>query len=186
MRSAFLVLMLLCVAALPAYAAEPHRCIDTHGGAIFTDQQCEDIGASVRPEPAPASEAATTGRLHARTCARTTDGLLRGLRNALAAGDVNQLAAIYHWPGITSAGSDAILKHLQAIAARPLLSVELIRERPQDADRSMTGASGTIASTQAPQTSAIELVQGRSGADAMPMRTVFALTENAGCWFVRF
>ncbi len=187
MRFALLVLVLLCVAALPAHAAEPHRCIDAHGGAIFTDQLCEDIGASVRPEPAPVSGATSTGRLHARTCARTTDGLLHGLKIALAAGDVNQVAAFYHWPGITSAGSEEILKRLQAIASHPLVSAELIRQSAsRDAEGFQTVASQGIASGQTPEASGIELVQAHSGGDATPMRTVFALIENAGCWFVHF
>lgn len=187
MRFAFLVLMLLCVASLPARAAETHRCLDAHGGAIFTDHQCEDIGASVRPEPAPASGATNTGRLHVRTCARTTDGLLHGLKIALAAGDVNQVAAFYHWPGITSAGSDNILKRLQAIAAHPLVSAELIRQSAsRDTEGFQTVASQGIASGPTPEASGIELVQARSGGDITPMRIVFALTENAGCWFVHF
>jgi hypothetical protein len=182
MRCAIALLVLMSVAALPSHAAGLHRCIDANGGAIFTDQACEDIGASVRPEPVPVSGAASTGRLHARTCARTTEGLLRGLRAALAAGDVNQVAAFYHWPGITTVGSNDILDRLQAIAARPLVSAELVRERtPQDADGFQTVASG-----QPPEASAIELVQARSGADATPTRTVFALTEYMGCWWVHF
>ena len=187
MRFAILVLMLLCVAALPAHATGLHRCVDANGGSIFTDQTCEDIGASVRAEPAPAPIAAATSRLHARTCARTTDGLLHGLKIAFAAGDVNQVAAFYHWPGITSAGSEAILKRLQAIASHPLVSAELIRQpASRDAEGFQTVATQGIASGQTPEASGVELLQARSGGDTTPMRILFALTENAGCWFVHF
>ncbi len=52
MRYGFILLFLLMLAALPAHAADVHRCIGADGGAIFTDKLCENIGASVRPEPA--------------------------------------------------------------------------------------------------------------------------------------
>jgi hypothetical protein len=185
MRSTVAALFfLLAFVAMPAHANALHRCIGTDGGSIFTDQACDDIGASMRPEPAPASASGTasTSRLRSRSCARTTDGLLHGLRAALASGDVNQVAAFYHWPGITSAGSEDILKRLQTLATRQVVSAELIRQHPPpDADGFQTVASG-----QESEASVIELVQTRSGADATPVRTVFALTPYMGCWWVHF
>jgi hypothetical protein len=182
MRYAVILLIGLWMAALPAQANGLHRCVDANGGPIFSDQPCENIGASVRPETAPASGAAGTGRLHAHTCAHTAEGLLRGFKIAVATGDVNQLSAFYHWPGIGNAEADEILKRLQQIAGRPIVSAELVLPHQSP------NASGdpSLASAQTAEATAIELVQSRSGNDASPMHTTLALTQYLGCWWVHF
>ena len=176
--------LLLAVIAPPARATDLNRCVGADGHSVFTDKPCEDVGAKVRPEPAaaPTSGTAVADRTRSHDCARTTDALRNGLQAAVAAGDVNQVAAFYHWPGITSAESEDILKRLQAIAARPLLSLNLIRPRqPQDAD-----VYRTVASEQPGEASAIDLVQARSTGDPEPVHTVLSLTQYAGCWWVHF
>jgi hypothetical protein len=179
------LLVLLALVALPACANGLHRCIAAGGGSIFTDQICEDIGATARPEPAPTSDATSMGRLRVHGCSRTTEDLQRGLQSALAAGDVNQLASFYHWPGITTIGSVAILKRLQAIAGHPLLAIDLIHPQqaqpPPDAD-----GYETVATARHGEASGIQIVQARSDTDATPKRTSFALTKYLGCWWVHF
>jgi len=177
-------LVLLAAIALPARAEGVHRCVDAHGEAVFTDQRCEDIGAAVRPEPAPPFGSAATQRVHVHVhdCARTTDDLHNGLEAALAAHDVNRIAGFYQWAGISSAGSADILKRLQAIADRPLATVHLVRaHQPIDAN-----GFQTLASAQPSRASAIEVVQTRSTNDPTPARTEFALTAYMGCWWIRF
>lgn len=182
MRYRFVLLILFSIAALPAHAAGLNRCIGADNTTIFTDQSCADLGAIVRPGSAPTTSVAAPGRLRAHGCARTSDDLLEGLRTAFEAGDVNQVAAFYHWPGITNAGAESILKRLKVLAGRPLISAELIRQHPpQDADGFPTVASGRQSEARG-----IELIQERSGADGAPMRTVFALTQYMGCRWVRF
>ncbi len=174
--------LLLAIAPLPAHASGLHRCVDANGGPIFSDQPCEDLGAKVRSEAAPASGAASTGRLHVRSCARTPDGLLRGLKIALATGDVNQLSAFYHWPGIGSAEADEILKRMQEIVARPLVSAELVRTHPppETAGDPINASAPPIAAT------AIELVQLRSSSDNTQVRMNFALIQYVDCWWLHF
>jgi hypothetical protein len=177
-------LLFLAVVALPARATDLNRCIGADGHPVFTDKPCEDLGATVRPEPAaaPTSGTSTAERAHPRDCARTTDTLQKGLQAAIAAGDVNQVAAFYHWPGISSAESEEILKRLQVIAARPVLSLDLIR--PQQAQ----GSDGyrTVASELPREASAIEVVQVRSAGDPERIHTVLMLIPYAGCWWVHF
>ncbi len=183
MRIGFLLLCLLMLAALPAHAADVHRCVGADGGAIFTDKLCADIGASVRPEPAARiSGTNSTGRLGTRGCARTADEMRHGLQAALDDHNVNQVAAFYHWPGISGAESEGILKRLQIIANRPLVSVQLIHARePPDAD-----GFQTVASTQESEAIAVELMQARSGNDPTSVRTTLAVTHYIGCLWIHF
>jgi hypothetical protein len=194
------VLLSLAVMMVPARAADLNRCIGADGNPVFTDKPCEDVGATLRPQPpaaapsgsAPAGSGPSTMRLaHSRDCARTPDALREGLRSALATGDVNQVAAFYHWPGISSAESEGILTRLQTIAARPLLSLDLIRpHQTQTAEDHRTIASEQVAESAmepaAIEPAAIEIVQARTPDDPERVRTVLPLTQYAGCWWVRF
>jgi hypothetical protein len=185
MRSiAILVLLSFASIALPASAESVHRCIGANGGAIFTDQRCEDIGAVVRPEPAPLFGSAGAQRVHVHVhdCARTVDDLHDGLEAALAAHDVNRVAGFYQWTGVSGAESVGILNRLQAIAGRPLAEVNVVRQhQPVDAN-----GYETAAPARTTEASAIELLQTRSGNDPTPARTEFALSRYMGCWWVHF
>lgn len=185
MRLGFILLFLLALTALPAHAADVHRCIGADGGVIFTDKLCADIGASVRPQPTTfpgATSTVSSSHLGTRGCARTPDELKHGLQTALNAGNVNQVAAFYHWPGISGAESDGILKRLQTIADRPLLSVQWIRSH-QPADG---GGYSSVASEAPIDASAVELVQARSGSDTTQVRTTLTVTHYVGCLWVHF
>ncbi|HEV2607038.1 MAG TPA: hypothetical protein VGT79_03555 [Xanthomonadaceae bacterium] len=185
MRSLIAALLLLfAFVALPARAAGMNRCVGPDGHSVFTDQHCEDVGAVVRPEPAPIFGSASTQRVHVHVhdCARTADELHNGLEAALAAHDVNRIAGFYQWAGISSAESADILKRLQAIADRPLAEVHLVRRHaPTDAN-----GYQTVASARPSEAIAIELVQTRSGNNPTPAHTEFALTAYMGCWWIRF
>jgi hypothetical protein len=181
---AIAALLMFAAVTIPARAAGLNRCVSPDGHSVFTDQHCEDMGAVVRPEPAPPFGSASAQRVHVHVhdCARTTDDLHNGLESALAAHDVNRIAAFYQWAGISSTESADILKRLQAIADRPLSAVHLVRPRqPTDAN-----GFQTVASARPSEASAIELVQTRSSNDPTPSRTEFALTAYMGCWWIRF
>jgi len=185
MRSFTVALFLLfAFVALPASAEGVHRCVGANGGAVFTDQHCEDVGAIVRPEPAPPFGSASAQRMHVHVhdCARTTDELHKGLEAALAAHDVNRIAGFYQWAGISSAASADILKRLQAIADRPLAAVHLVRAHQS----TYSNGYQTVASARPSEAVAIELLQTRASNDASPTRTEFALTAYMGCWWIRF
>ena len=181
MRPALALLILVACAALPAHAATLNRCVGANDVPIFTDQRCQDIGAAVRREPGHASATSGRWRLHATGCARTTADLLRGLKTAFDAGDVNQVAAFYHWPGIDAAESVRILDRLQSLLDHPIESIALIRpQQTQDPDSDHATVS------EPPEATAIELLATHSDSDATPMRTDFTLVQYMGCWWVRF
>jgi len=61
---ALLLLLPLCVLALPARAQNPiHHCVDAHGNPLFTDQPCTSQQATPvqAPPPASAASVATPG-----------------------------------------------------------------------------------------------------------------------------
>ena len=187
MRRACLLLFFLLLCAAPAHATGLHRCVDAHGNPVFSDQPCAAIGSIVQPQASSpqAPEAPSAGRLRARTCAHTADALVRGLKIAIAADDVNQLAAFYHWPGIGNAEAEAILERLGHIAGVPIVSAELVRA-PTDSPLSVNAAQPTSAAVS--DAVAIELVQSRAAGDTTTasVHTSFALVQYAGCWWVRF
>ena len=181
MRSTFALLLVFACCMPIVHAATLNRCIGADGVSIFTDQRCQDVGARVRPEAASESRGMNRWRLHASGCAHTTADLLRGLKSAFDAGDVNQVAAFYHWPGISASESVRILDRLQALIDHPIESITLLR--PQQAPASDTDPA--IASQPA-EASALELVSTRSDNDTAPIRTDFALIQYMGCWWVHF
>lgn len=169
----------------PAHAkGEIHRCEGAGGISIFTDQKCEDMGAVPRADPVgiggPGSP--NSARLRVSSCPRTTQDLLYGIENAIAAGDVNQLAAFYHWPGTSASGSTGILKRLDTLVGHPLLSIDLLAPAPaRDAD-------GYDILVGGPERDAygIQIIETGSGRDQNAIRTTFSLHRNIGCWWVTF
>lgn len=182
------VLILLALALAWSHAAqakgEIHRCEGANGINIFTDQKCEDIGAAPRADPVSngTSGPVNSARLRVTSCPRTTQDLLYGIENAIAAGDVNQLAAFYHWPGTSASASERILKRLGALTERPLLSIDLLAPPPaRDADGYEILVGG-------PERDAygIQIIESASARDQTPARTTFSLHRNIGCWWVTF
>jgi hypothetical protein len=117
---------LLLAWATPAQA-QVRRCVDARGVAVYTDRPCESMQAAPREAPPDASSGATLEPGFAvRGCARRPQTLLNGVRAALEARDVNRLANWYHWTGTGSSAAKYLMDELEAIARRPLVSVELV------------------------------------------------------------
>ena len=179
-----LLLLMIAVYARPAHASNGlNRCIGSDGTSIFTDQKCEDIGALQRADPAPvAGNGNGFSRLRASACARKPEDLLYGIENAINAGDVNQVAAFYHWPGVSSAASLQIFQRLQRLVEHPVLSIDLLyaQTRHEEYD-------SELATDNLPRRAyAVQIVQSRSERDTTPIRSALALRRNIGCWWVQF
>lgn len=183
----FVLLLLLSIALCirPAHASNGlNRCIGADGTSIFTDRKCEDIGAVQRadPAPVPGNTGESYSRLSASMCARQPDDLLAGIGNAIGAGDVNQVAAYYHWPGVSAEESITIFKRLQALVDHPLLSIDL----------QYSQAAGDELSHELPgdapprRAYGVRILQIRSERDPTPIHSVLTLRRNIGCWWVRF
>ncbi|WP_447585163.1 hypothetical protein [Pseudoxanthomonas mexicana] len=135
MRLPLLLLASLCLwAGFPAAPAEAQqqgvqRCTTTEGDTVYTDKNCEDIGAMDRL-PAGTTGPSATGALYRGGCSRTLSDLVAQVSMAITAGDVNRLAGVYHWSGVSDAAALRILDQLEAVTQRPLVDIVPVRPAP--------------------------------------------------------
>jgi len=173
-----LLLLAACFVATAARAnpGDLNRCVGPDGRSIYTDKPCDEVGAIVKPAVAKDPGASEKPfHVHVHDCARTLAELRDGLHAALVARDVNKATGFYHWPGVGNAGADGVFRRFDAIVARPILSVDLVRSHAvtDDDGNAIAGAGALV------------IVQGR-GDDASALRTELGLVRNMGCWWVRF
>lgn len=116
-----LLIACLCV-SLPAIARAQavQRCIGADGRAVYTDQRCEAVGAAARLPPAAAADGP---RLSRGGCPRVLSQLVGEIGAAVQGGDVNRLASVYDWSGVSNASAARLLDRLEAIVARPLVDI---------------------------------------------------------------
>jgi hypothetical protein len=173
-----------------------HRCAGPNGTAVFTDRSCESQGAV---ESAAPSAADVGTRIFVRSCARSREALLDGLRDALDAQDANRVASYYHWTGMGTREGYALMDRLQGFSAHPLVDVRLVssvelarQEAPMDPARPWLDAWPPFAPVDPakppprPPLDLIRVDQMKSYDDATAQVTYFHLQPNAGCWWVRF
>lgn len=139
--------LLGCLAAIPpapARAQQVQRCMGADGRAVYTDRRCDDIGAVDRLPPAGATEGP---RLFRGGCPRVLSQLVGEINAAVQGRDVNRLAGIYDWSGVSDASASRILDRLEAIVERPLVDIAPVygetAERPAPAPE----PAGTEAAT---------------------------------------
>jgi hypothetical protein len=184
MNTVFSALALAALALAPVAPthASPRvsHCTGSDGGSIYTDGRCRAIGAEAVPmsaqllralvrdgadsgdgAAAEATPASATRQSALPVCARTPGQLATALRQTLGAGDVNDLAAVYDWTGISGRQSRAILQRLERMSDRPLL------------DGHYFAASDGV----------VQLVQGSASA---PTVTELAVRRRAGCLLLAF
>lgn len=187
MRSApWRACLLLLLTASAAEAAEGiHRCVARDGSSIYTDRPCDTFGAIDRkPEAPPVARTEAPTSVSARSdCVRRTDTLLFELRRGIESENINQLAGLYHWPGISGRGARGILDRLQRVASRPLASVELVfpeitpvRDDP-DAFPPGTPSEDPVG---------VRVEQSMPGEIAPSFSENLRLVRHAGCWWVAF
>ncbi|HEV8694625.1 MAG TPA: hypothetical protein VGQ93_10680 [Lysobacter sp.] len=190
-------------------AAEVRRCVTPAGQEVFTDRKCDEVGATER---VPREQAqASGGRTRGGGCARNLQDLVFELTTAIDAHDTNRIAGVYHWTGMSSDAGYQTWTRLDAIANRPL--VDIVPVMPASSPSSMaaddnneggtSNDAGKTASASQPthnETSDADLypqttlhrtpvalrVEQTLANSATPSRTVFGLTRNFGCWWLRF
>ena len=183
----FACVLLLSPAASIDAAEGIHRCVARDGSSIYTDRPCDTFDAVDRkPEAPPASrgEAAASPSATIRSdCVRRTDTLLFELRRGIESENINQLAGLYHWPGISGRGARGIMDRLQRLASRPLASVELVfpditpvRDDP-DAFPQGTPPEDPVS---------VRIEQSMPGEVTPSFSESLRLVRHAGCWWVAF
>lgn len=190
-RPAFLTGLLLpaCAVALstaiPATRAlaEVHRCTTPGGESVYTDKSCSAIGAIDRR---PQASAGSTGasQLYRSSCSRTLQDLVYELTAAIDSRDVNRLAGVYDWNGMSTENAYAVMGRLDAIAQRPLVDVLPVMPRAPDEDGTLVDGEyyPQDAVRRAPVGLRLEQTLGKT---ATPSRTVLGLRKYMDCWWVR-
>ena len=194
MRLPLLLLASLCLwAGFPAAPAEAQqqgvqRCTTTEGDTVYTDKNCEDIGAMDRL-PAGTTGPSATGALYRGGCSRTLSDLVAQVSMAITAGDVNRLAGVYHWSGVSDAAALRILDQLEAVTQRPLVDIVPVRPAPApilDAegavvDQNRDGYYPTA--TRQTRPVGLRIVQTLKNG-ATPSNTTFGLRRAYNCFWI--
>lgn len=166
--------------------AQVRQCTAADGGVVYTDRQCADIDAVDRLV-APRIPGGVA-RLH-RGCSRTVQDLVFELSNAIHAGDVNQLASVYDWAGMSTANGYRLMARLDAIAKRPLVDVQPMYSGGSDPYADIIefdAETGQLISPprRKPRLIGLRLEQTLTNGTT-PSRTVLGLRQHFGCWWVR-
>ena len=175
-----------------------HRCVDADGNAIFTDRACRDLAATDAPPPRAAILSPAV-IVRVRSCARSQDDLLSGVRNALEAHDPNRLAEFYHWTGMGNSEGYRLMGRLSSFSERPLLDVQLVSSAqegtllpdllpPPELGDEFPIDPEPAAPVPPPRSNAnlLRVDQMRGEADLESQVTYFRLRSNAGCWWLQF
>ena len=175
-----------CRLAAPARRHERASCGELPapgGGSIYTDKSCSAIGAIDRL-PRAQDGPASASRLYRSGCSRTLQDLVYELTSAIDSRDVNRLAGIYDWNGMSTSNAYAVMDRLDAIAQRPLVDVLPVVPRAPDEDGTLVDGEyyPQEAVRRAPVGLRLEQTIGKS---ATPSRTVLGLRRYMDCWWVR-
>jgi hypothetical protein len=185
-KQKFLLVALLAAAAqtqVPtASAAHVSRCSDGGGTEIYTDGSCRALGAEavpmnpellrdlmhsggmdgqlLAPAPAQADNSMQSRLAHPRvaSCSRTPAELAAALRGSLGTGDVNQLATVYDWTGVSATAAKPMMQRLERMSRSPLTSGYYFNAND----------------------GVVQMVQGTSTVSE------FSVTRRAGCLFLQF
>ena len=191
-RPAITLLLMLstCLGTFPSTArAQVRQCIGGDGSLVYTDRKCEDIGGRDRPA-VPASAGFGYPASYRNTCARSVQDLVYALGSAIQSGDVNQIAGVYDWAGMSTANGYRLMDRLAAIAKRPLVDVQPMyaggaNEYGYDIVEFDEETGRVVSKPPRPPRLIGLRVEQTLGNGSTPARTVFALRQHLGCWWVR-
>lgn len=165
-----LLLFALSALARPAVAeAQIRRCQLPTGQTVYTDRRCDTIGAVERAAPS----AQPRLRTHRASCARTVRDLYFEVSAALESRDVNRLAGIYHWPGMSTRQGYDVMKRLQTLVDRSLVDLQPVYPGAPD--------EGYASPTRPPVAFRIEQVAANG---STPVRASLAVRRHLDCWWV--
>lgn len=162
-----LALSLIATTASPVVHAQVRRCELPTGQTIYTDRRCEAVGA-VERKAAPAQPQL---RGHRPMCARNLRDLYFEVSASIESRDVNRLAGVYHWTGMSSRQGYDVMQRLQSIVDRPLVDLQPI----------YPGADDSYAPGRAPVGFRVEQTSARG---STPVRAVLGLRKHLDCWWI--
>ena len=191
MRSLLLTVLLLGAAlygAAPAFAQKVQRCTTMSGETVYTDKRCEDVGAMDRLPQITSGSTSGTG-LYRGGCSRTLSDLVYQITAAVENKDVNRLASVYQWAGVSNEAANSILDKLEAIVDRPLVDIVPVRPQPPpivDPDGVVIddNSDGYYPQTAAPQRPIGLRLEQTLKNGSTPSRTVFGLHRSYNCFWI--
>ena len=186
--SLVLLLTVTCITPSGQAQAQVRRCTASDGTLIYTDRRCEDIGA-VERRIAPSTGSLYRG-YRRPACARNVEDLGYELGSALNSGDVNQLAGLYDWAGMSTANAYRLMARLQVIASRSLVDVQPMYAGGTNAYgydiAEFDPETGAVISKPARPPRLVGLRVEQVLADGQtPSRVVFGLRRRLGCLWIR-
>ncbi len=185
-----LTFLLTGIAPVAPAQAQVRRCATASGNVVYTDRQCDDIGASPVLAPISPVGAGNGGNALRSMCARSVRDLAYGLESALQSGDVNRIASIYDWTGVANATAERLMDRFDAMAARGFVDVQPVYAAARmetDPDPSAAAVADPAQPPPAPGPQRLVglrveqvLSNGRT-----PSHTVFGIVQRMGCWWIR-
>lgn len=180
---------LYCVAAPVQAQKKVQRCATMTGDTVYTDKNCEDIGAMDRlPRVAPAGTGSSASA-YRTGCSRTLSDVVYQITAAIENKDVNRLASLYQWNGVSNASANGILNRMEAIVRRPLVDIAPVRPRPAPVvdengevfDDNSDGYYPQTATRQRPVGLRLEQTLANG---STPSQTVFGLRRSYNCFWI--
>ncbi|HEX2597015.1 MAG TPA: hypothetical protein VHL61_11195 [Luteimonas sp.] len=168
MRMRLSVFVLLLCGAFPA-GAVVRRCVATDGTLVFTDRRCADVGAVERAPPSATVSAAP--RTYRNACLRSLRDLVDELNLAIDSRDVNRLAGLYDWAGLSTRSGYQVMDRLQRIVERPLVDITPLGN----------GAADDGGVRHAPTGLRLEQTLANG---STPAQTVLGLRRAQQCWWI--
>ena len=169
MRMRSIAFLILLCGAFPA-GAVVRRCVAADGTLVFTDRRCADVGAVERVQSS-APPAANAARPYRSACLRSLRDLVDELNLAIDSRDVNRLAGLYQWAGLSTRSGYEVMDRLQRIVDRPLVGITPLG----GGDADDTGTRHPPSGLRLEQT----LANGST-----PAQTVLGLRRAQGCWWI--
>jgi hypothetical protein len=172
--------------AMPGHTqTDIHRCVDASGHALFTDQTCASMQATVVSAAAKPSDNATHVTTLATApneppptlCAATFNALRQSVIDAFANHNANRVAGLMLWNGYDSSAAVATIRSLTTLMQQPLLDAG----PPDDAEPASSGSTAPT-NTDAPAVGT-QLVLHLAGNDASgnPRAVHYGIVRRYGC-----
>lgn len=178
--AALAVLVMLACAWSSPVRAEVNRCVLPSGEHVYTDRRCDDVGAIQRRSRTNTPNTAAS-RLYHGDCAHSLRDLSWQMANAIDSRDVNALAALYHWPGMSTSRANATMRRLDAIVQRPLVDIVTVF-----ADRPVTSELHRPTALDEARIATGLRVRQTLANTTTPSQTEFGLRRHMSCWWLQF
>lgn len=176
-------------AVAPANAQSINRCTGADGTTIYTDRRCSDVGGVAAPQRSAAASPAPRAY---RGCPRTMQDLMHEVGTAIDSRDVNRLAGVYHFAGVSHRSGHSVMDRLDAIVQRPLVQIVPVQAQatapapaPAAEYSGSTFPPAPLATAAAARRRPVALRLEQTVGDRItPRSTLLGLRRHMGCWWV--